>query len=78
VTTVTSEMRRRLAKSLYVELRTVGCGFEGGTLTLTGSVPTFYLKQVATSLTEGLDGVARVANQIEVVDRRARSTSATG
>jgi hypothetical protein len=70
---VAAVMRQRLERSMYVELRGAECRFDSGVLTLTGEVPSFYLKQVAFALTENIDGVERVENQIEVVDLRARS-----
>jgi len=61
-------LRDRLQGSMYVKLRTIRCRMRENTLVLTGLVPTFYLKQVATSLTEGIAGVARVSNEIRVMD----------
>jgi len=70
---IAQTMLRRLATSMYVELRTIQCHFNRGVLTLTGLVPTFYLKQVLTSLAEGLEGVTRIENHVELVGFRARS-----
>ena len=61
----------RLLKSMYVELRSIRCDFADGVLTLSGLVPTFYLKQVVTSLAEDMEGVERVENQVDVIDIRA-------
>jgi osmotically-inducible protein OsmY len=71
----TETMLRRLATSMYVELRTIECQFCRGVLTLTGLVPTFYLKAVITSLAENIEGVSQINNQVEVIDFRARSRS---
>lgn len=46
-------------------------GFEfhahGRVLTVRGSVPSFYLKQMLQTMLVGLDGVARVENLVDVV-----------
>jgi hypothetical protein len=46
----------------------------GEALTVRGSVPTFYLKQLLQSLLKDIDGVGRIDNQVEVV----RSDSPSG
>ena len=68
-------MLKRLSTSMYVELRPIQCQCSRGVLTLTGLVPTFYLKAVITSLAENIAGVTRIDNQVEVLDFRARSRS---
>jgi osmotically-inducible protein OsmY len=57
----------RLRNSPYAALRTVSCEFHEGVLVLRGRLPTYYLKQIAQASVVDLDGVAGVANQIEVV-----------
>jgi hypothetical protein len=46
-------------------------GFEfernGDVLTVRGSVPSFYLKQVLQGLLKNLDGVQRIENRVDVV-----------
>jgi hypothetical protein len=39
----------------------------GEVLTVRGSVPTFYLKQLLQSLLRDIDGVGRIDNQVEVI-----------
>lgn len=63
---VLAEVRRKLHESSYYFLRTVGCEFERGVLTLRGRVPSFYLKQLAQSLAARVAGVERVVNALEV------------
>jgi osmotically-inducible protein OsmY len=56
----------RLLGSSYFALRNVGCVYRDGVLTLRGSLPTYYLKQMAQSLVAETEGVTAVVNQIEV------------
>ncbi len=65
-----AEARLRSAK--YVELRVVSCEFREGVLTLRGHVPSYYLKQMAQSVVEGVPGVLELDNQLEVDGRRPR------
>lgn len=51
----------------YVALRSVSCELEDGVLTLTGRVPSYYLKQVAQLLAcQRIDGRLPVENQLQV------------
>jgi len=45
----------------------VSCDYEGGVLVLRGRSGSYYEKQVAQESVKGIDGVARVVNEIEVV-----------
>src|SRR5436190_11954328 len=56
----------RLRSQSYFLLRAVSCHAEGGVLTLRGTLPSYYLKQVAQSIAATVPGVARVVNQISV------------
>ncbi len=51
----------------YLELRNVSCDYHKGVLTLRGRVPSYYLKQLAQALLEGLEGVLELNNQLDVV-----------
>jgi osmotically-inducible protein OsmY len=62
----------RLRSANYVELRAVSCEFRQGVLTLRGKVPSYYLKQMAQSLVDGVPGVVELDNQLEVDGRRPR------
>jgi osmotically-inducible protein OsmY len=63
--------RARLLGNAYLALRNVSCAYEGGVLTLRGSLPSYYLKQVAQAAVASLDGVGRVVNEIEVGPARS-------
>ena len=45
-----------------------------GTLTLTGRLPSFYLKQVLQTLLRDLDGVTRIDNRVDVVSSTGLSS----
>ncbi len=67
---VTEIVEKRLRESMYVALRTVSCNFKDGLLTLSGIVPTFYLKQVIISLVDDLEseGIKEINDEIDVVN----------
>jgi osmotically-inducible protein OsmY len=58
---------RLLWDSSYHMVRQVNCSFHDGILTMEGRLPSFHLKQVAQTVVQGIDGVVRVENRIEVV-----------
>ena len=64
---VQAQAQSRLRKSGYHQLQLISCEFHKGVLTLRGRVSSFYLKQVAQTLVNQLDGVAEVNNRLEVV-----------
>jgi hypothetical protein len=45
-----------------------------GVLTIRGTVPTFYLKQVLQSLLQNLDGIRWIDNQVDVVSAAGLSS----
>jgi len=55
-----------LRNSSYHAIRFLSCTFDNGVLTLGGRLPSFHLKQVAQSAVQGIEGVQRVENRIEV------------
>ena len=61
---------QRLRCNSYLALKNITCEIEQGTLILRGQLPTYYLKQIASTAVADLDGVERVINQIEVVSHR--------
>lgn len=63
----------RLGHSSHLFLRYVQCEFREGRLKLTGMVPSFYLKQLAQSIVQGIEGVDRVENSLAVVNPRGLS-----
>lgn len=61
------QARRVLQASHYFSLRAVRCHCEGNRLTLSGDVPTFYLKQMAQNVVMQLLGrTVRVHNKLQV------------
>jgi hypothetical protein len=48
--------------------------FEDGHLTLSGCVPTFYLKQVLQTLLRGIDDVESIHNDVDVVSAKGLSS----
>jgi osmotically-inducible protein OsmY len=58
---------RALCSSPYLALRNVTCDDRDGVLTLRGSLPSYYLKQVAQAIASRVEGVRQVVNEIEVV-----------
>jgi len=46
---------------------TIDVDYHQGTLTVSGRVPSFYLKQVVQEIVRHLDGVERVDNRIDVI-----------
>jgi osmotically-inducible protein OsmY len=65
--TTAEAAERRLRRSPYIELRLISCEVCDGVLTLRGRVPTYYLKQVAQYMVDGLPGVQKIDNDLEVV-----------
>ncbi len=58
--------RVRLQHSPYRAIRRVGCVFSQGTLTLSGTVPTYHYKQLAQTAVSGISGVEKIINRIDV------------
>jgi hypothetical protein len=61
--------RHRLHDHAYLALKNIRCVFHEGTLILRGSVPTYYLKQMAQAAVTQIDGVGWVRNEIDVVGK---------
>jgi len=64
---VLADAEIRLAGSSHLFLRFVNCSYRNGILRLDGQLPSFYLKQTAQSLLQGIPGVKRIENKILVV-----------
>ena len=47
----------------------IECTFRNDTLFLTGCVPSYYLKQLAQTAVRHIEGVRRIANELEVGPR---------
>ena len=54
--------------------RQIQCDFDDGVLTLRGSVPTFYLKQVLQTRVMDLPNVAEIHNDVDVVSSSGLSS----
>lgn len=62
----------RLRRSGYPFLRSIKCEFRGGVTVLSGTVPTFYLKQLAQALAAHTPGVGQIENGVQVVGSGVR------
>jgi osmotically-inducible protein OsmY len=58
--------REMLAAAPLSSLRQIGCDCRDGSLVLTGSVSTWYHKQLAQVLVRSVEGVTRIDNQLRV------------
>lgn len=63
--------RHLLAQSGYRPLLKVRCEYAGGNVVLSGTVPSYYHKQVAQAVLMASPEIDTVTNQIEVVYDRA-------
>lgn len=55
-----------LSKSNYGPLRRLTCRVDGGVVEISGTVPNFYLKQLAHAAVQRLQPTGRVHNLVEV------------
>jgi len=69
-------VERVLRKASYLALRSVRCEVEGDALILKGSVPSYYLKQIAQTHASQENSAHRIVNEIEVITSSARGPSA--
>lgn len=58
--------------------REIACEYREGVLTLRGSVPSFYLKQVLQSILKDIPGVERIDNRVDVVSAAGLSSVRRG
>jgi osmotically-inducible protein OsmY len=59
-----------LHHSQHLALRRVWCEMAGDALVLHGSLPSYFLKQMAQSTVAQADGVQQIVNEIEVIGLR--------
>ena len=75
------DLRRRvveaLANSGHPPLSALGCDVRGNKLVLRGSVPSYYLKQLAQVFAQRVDGVESIENRLQVRDVPSRLGSAS-
>lgn len=58
-----------LRHSAYPELWFISCSSQEGILSLHGTVPSYYLKQIAQSTIQGLSGIEGIENRLKVRPR---------
>jgi len=73
---VQEAVERVLRKAAYLALRSVRCEVAGDALILKGSVPSYYLKQMAQMHAIQENAAHRIVNEIEVITSSARGPSA--
>ena len=61
-----AELERRLKGCPYWSVRQLACRVEQGRVVVSGTVPSYYLKQVAESLVAKVVGLAGVDYEIDV------------
>lgn len=73
---VLKQVKTALARSCHFtrHWREITCDYEDGVLTLRGSVPSFYLKQVLQSIVKKVPGVDRINNRVDVVSAAGLSS----
>jgi hypothetical protein len=71
--TITEMAERKLHSQPYQPLKNISCDWRDGVLVLQGSLPSYYLKQVAQEVVARLEGVDAIDNQIRVVTPAAQS-----
>jgi osmotically-inducible protein OsmY len=68
------DLKARVATALvhsgYAALAFIGCDVDQNRVILSGSVPTYHLKQLAQVYAQRVDGVGRVDNRLAVQQRR--------
>ena len=69
---------RHLRRSPYPGVRTVSCECEQGVVFLRGWVHCYYYKQLAQEAVRGVEGIAQIMNEIEVVDQFCRGGHENG
>lgn len=65
---IVHEAEDKLNASSHLLRNNVECEYLNGVLVIRGRVPSFYLKQTAQTLIQGIEGVSRVENDIQVVN----------
>jgi osmotically-inducible protein OsmY len=59
-------VQARFSRSPYLPLRKITCHLNDGMLVLRGRVPTFYLKQLAQTISHSFGSIRQVINELEV------------
>lgn len=61
-----SQAHSQLAATGYAALQNVHCEAQEDLLILSGTVPSYYLKQVAQTVAGNMEGINRIENRLEV------------
>jgi osmotically-inducible protein OsmY len=61
-------VRQQLQSSPFYAIRALRCDFHEGVVTLRGSLPSYYLRQIAQSLVRRVSGVLELDDRITVTD----------
>lgn len=64
---IVDSAHRALRASGYGQLLKLKAQCDQGRVTLQGCVPTYYLKQVAQSVLNSIDGIRDIANDVKVI-----------
>lgn len=67
---ITELVRLALKATGYEQLMTLGVSCQQGRVTLEGCVPSYYLKQVAQSALNAVEGIRAIDNALTVVSAR--------
>jgi osmotically-inducible protein OsmY len=70
---LSARVRQRLGRSGYIILRKISVHEHEGVLTLHGTLPNFYLKQLAQVIAAQVPHVEKIKNRIQVAERDVRS-----
>jgi osmotically-inducible protein OsmY len=65
---IVDNVHRALRASGYGQLLKLNAHCEHGRVTLQGRVPTYYLKQVAQSVLNSIDGIRDIDNDVKVTN----------
>jgi BON domain-containing protein len=64
---IEEEAHKRLQQSLYPEVKRIACNYRDSTLTLIGTVSSFYARRIAEDLVKDLQGIEKVSNELVIV-----------
>lgn len=68
------EVAEALTRTTYLPLRQIALRYEADTVIMDGSVPTYFLKQLAQSTAMNVRGVQQIDNQLRVTDGEQQRT----
>jgi len=65
---IIAAVKNRWALGGYTELKTINCAYVEGVLTISGSVSSYYHKQMAQESVRGVDGIHQIVNELTVTE----------